>query len=75
MISELARLFSGYVKIELKGEDRVKFLNYLIKNGFTFWDYSLKEDSILISMKIYDYKKIIKLRKLNKEEKDNERFN
>ena len=63
MISELARLFSGYVKIELKGEDRVKFLNYLIKNGFTFWDYSLKEDSILISMKIYDYKKIIKLRR------------
>ena len=63
MISEIARLVFGYLKAEIKGENRKRLINAAVKSGLRFWDYQFGENIIIISLHQNDFKKLQEINK------------
>ncbi|MCK8815926.1 sporulation protein YqfD [Natroniella sulfidigena] len=53
-------LIQGYIRLQIKGEDLEKFLNYLVRNDIELWNVVRIEDIIYVNIKLKDFKEIRK---------------
>ncbi len=53
----------GYIKIKISGDNKSKFLNLAVKNGFVFFDFRKNQDFYTAKLKIKDYKELTQLKR------------
>lgn len=63
MFEKLAHHLTGYVKIEISGADKSRFLNMAIRNKIQFWNYRKEDDNYVMCLRIKDYRKLKDLKK------------
>ena len=60
MINEFMHFLTGYVKAEISGEETGRLLSLAAKENIRFFGYKGEKESVKVSLKIKDYKKLLK---------------
>ena len=63
MINEFMHFLTGYVKAEISGEETGRLLSLAAKENIRFFGYKGEKESVKVSLKIKDYKKLLKIKR------------
>lgn len=63
MINEFMHFLTGYVKVEIWGEEKGRLLSIAARENIRFFGFRGEREKVIIALKIKDYKKLLKIKR------------